>query len=177
MLQSRRSINIMQFFSFINNCFDVEAFQQSDFTNNFSKRLLMLCEIIVRHMPNSFKAVRKWYVSLFFLSFVSEPFENFLIFTIFIVQVYWNLFNLYFVSAFFRNIFHFEWSIHKDDLFVWINSNDRLIALLKDKYFGSSRILPVFFINLWKKSVSLLLVFNPFTFLVYLNWRIFSWIY
>jgi hypothetical protein len=136
MLQGRCTINVMKFFCFVDNCFDIRAFEKSNFSNNSSKRLLLISEIVMGHMSDCFKTIRegnKIFVTLFF---ISEPLQNFLIFTIFIIQPYLNILDWCFISSLFRNILNLELIINKYDLLILIFSENALETMLKNEYLG-----------------------------------------
>ncbi len=51
----------MKFFCFIDYGFNVGTFEESDFSNNMLKYLLVGCEVVMRHMPDCLKAIGKGY--------------------------------------------------------------------------------------------------------------------
>lgn len=94
MLKSGSSIDIMKFFCFIDDGFDVWAFEQGYFSNNYLPFFLFFGEVVVSDMSDSFKAA--WKVDIFGIMLilnVSEPVELLLIIKIFIVDYNFNFFN------------------------------------------------------------------------------------
>lgn len=82
----------MQLLSFIDHCFDIRTFDESDLSNDILIGLLLLCKIVMGNMASSFEAIRKRYIILMsWIMDFSEPLEYLLILIVLIIQL--NLMN------------------------------------------------------------------------------------
>ena len=99
-LESRRSINIVQLLRFVDDCFDVGALHQRGFAYSFLPFLLLLSEIIVCDMSDGFKAPWKRHISLL-ISFadLSEPVEYLLIIKVLVGEFEGDLLDFEFAEA------------------------------------------------------------------------------
>lgn len=128
MLKSWCPVDIMQLFSFIDYSFDVRTFQESDFSDYFLVWNLLLCKIVMGHMPDCFKAIGERNVSFFSFMLVGEPLKDFLIFNIFVVQFNLSRLNGYFCPVLLRNVFNGKIAADEDKFFLWIACDDSLIT-------------------------------------------------
>jgi hypothetical protein len=77
-------------------------------------------------MANCLKTIGEWNITLFPFFFIGKPYEYFLIFTIFIVQLDLFLLNGRLPSLFLWDIIHLKGLINKDDLFLRVFGKDSL---------------------------------------------------
>lgn len=128
MLKCRRPIDIMQFLCLIDYSFDVWTLQECNFSDDLLVWNLLLCKIVMSHMPDCFKAIRERNVALFSLMLVCEPFEYFLVFNIFEVQLDLCRFNRHFRPLLLRKILNGKVTADEDKLFLRVACDDPLVT-------------------------------------------------
>lgn len=86
MLQGWRSVYVMQLLCFVDNSFDVGAFQESDLSNDYFPLFLFFSEIIVCNVSDGLKAAWKMNIIwVFGVILFGEPVQLLLIIKVFIV--------------------------------------------------------------------------------------------
>lgn len=128
MFKRWRSINIVQFFGLIDNCFDIRTLQESNFSDDFFEGNLLLCKIVMSHMSDCFEAVGERNVSLFPFMLVGEPLEDLLIFNIFVVQLDFSRLNNHLRPMLLWNVFNAKVAADEDKLFLRIACDDPLVT-------------------------------------------------
>lgn len=118
----------MQFFCLVYYCFDVWTLQEGNFSNDFFIWYLLLCEIVVSHVTYCFEAIGERNVAFLSLMLMSEPFEDILIFNIFVVQLDLSRLDGHLSSMLFRDVFNGEVAADEDEFFLGVASYDSLVT-------------------------------------------------